>query len=137
MNTIKKTERILEDVQIKLSALWVALMLTYFVGSVMRIFAGDFTVGEIGGIENTEIMWLGLAMLMVIPVFMVFLPLTCSWSRWANIIAAIIFLSLHLFGLLEYNSAYETFLIIVGLMFNLFIIRNAWRWNTQESRRHT
>lgn len=36
------------DVQIKLSALWVALMLTYLLGDVLRIFSGDFKAGEIG-----------------------------------------------------------------------------------------
>jgi hypothetical protein len=36
----------MEDVQIKLSALWVALMLTYLLGDVLRIFSGDFKAGE-------------------------------------------------------------------------------------------
>jgi magnesium-transporting ATPase (P-type) len=133
MKTNKKTERVLEDVQIKLSALWAALMLTYFLGCVMRILAGDFIVGEIGGIQSTPIMWLGLAMLMVVPVVMVFLSLTCSWSRWANIISAIIFFGLNLMGLLGYTSAYDTFLNIVGLVFNVLIFRYAWRWSKQEA----
>lgn len=36
----------MEDVRIILSALWVALMLTYLVGDVLRIFAHDFKSGE-------------------------------------------------------------------------------------------
>jgi threonine dehydrogenase-like Zn-dependent dehydrogenase len=40
--------------------------LTYFLDTVMRIFAGDFKVGEIGGMQITPIMWLGIAILMVI-----------------------------------------------------------------------
>jgi hypothetical protein len=32
----------MEDVRIILSALWVALMLTYLLGDAMRIFSGDF-----------------------------------------------------------------------------------------------
>lgn len=39
----------MEDVQIKLSALWTALMLTYLLGDVLRIYSGDFIAGEIGG----------------------------------------------------------------------------------------
>jgi len=39
------------DVQIKLSALWVALMLTYLLGDVLRIFSGDFKAGEIGAMK--------------------------------------------------------------------------------------
>ena len=42
------------DVQIKLSALWVALMFTYLLGDVLRIFAGDFKAGEIGYANISE-----------------------------------------------------------------------------------
>jgi hypothetical protein len=129
MNTNKKTERILEDVQIKLSGLWVALMLTYFLGGIMRIFAGDFIAGEIDGIQITQFRWLGVAMLMVIPIVMVFLSLTCSVSRWANIIFALFFFGLNLMGLLGSPSANEIFLIIVGLELNVLIFQYARKWS--------
>lgn len=41
----------MEDVQIILSALWIALMLTYILGDVLRIFSGDFKDGEMGGMK--------------------------------------------------------------------------------------
>ena len=37
----------MEDIRIMLSAIWVALMLVYLLGDVMRIFAGDFSAGEV------------------------------------------------------------------------------------------
>ena len=37
------------DTRIVLSGLWVALMLTYLLGDVLRIFAGDFKAGEMMG----------------------------------------------------------------------------------------
>ena len=37
------------EVRITLSGLWVATMLTYLLGDVLRIFAGDFVAGEIDG----------------------------------------------------------------------------------------
>ena len=37
------------DVLIKLSILWIVLMLIYLLGDVLRIFSGDFNAGEIGG----------------------------------------------------------------------------------------
>ena len=40
--------------RIILSGLWVALMLTYLLGDVLRIFAGDFTAGQIDGKEATQ-----------------------------------------------------------------------------------
>jgi len=122
------------DVQIKLSALWVALMLTYLLGDVMRIFSGDFKAGEIGGKQITQGMfqgmYLGLAILMVIPVVMVFLSLTLPYkaNHWANIIVAIFFFGFNLIGLPTYPSAYDKFLIIVGLVFNALTIWYAWKW---------
>ena len=37
----------MEDARIILSAIWVALMLNNLLGDVLRIFAGDVTLGEI------------------------------------------------------------------------------------------
>lgn len=120
----------MEDVQIKLSALWVALMLTYLLGDVLRIFAGDFKAGEIGGMQISQKMYLGIAILMVIPIVMVFLSLTLKYpvNRWANIIVAIFFFIFNLIGLPTYPSAYDKFLIIVGLVFNVLIVWYAWKW---------
>jgi len=63
-------------------------------GDVLRIYSGDFKAGEIGGLQITQKMWLGIAGLMVIPIIMVFLSLTLAYpaNRWVNIIVAIFFL---------------------------------------------
>ena len=118
------------DVRIILSALWAALMLTYLLGDVLRIFSGDFKAGEIGGIQITQIMWFGIAILMVIPIVMVFLSLTLKYPaiRWATIIVAIFFFLFNLVGLPTYPSAYDKFLIIVGLVFNVLTVWYAWKW---------
>jgi hypothetical protein len=118
------------DVQIKLSALWVALMLTYLLGDVLRIFSGDFKPGEIGGMQVSQAMYLGMAILMVIPVAMVFLSLTLNQpvNRWANIVVPIVFFVFNLIGLPTYPSAYDKFLIVVGLVFNVLTVWYAWKW---------
>jgi hypothetical protein len=118
------------DVQIKLSAIWVALMLTYLLGDVLRIFSGDFKAGEIGGMQVSQAMYLGLAALMVIPAVMVYLSLTLNHpvNRWANIVVAVVFFLFNLIGLPTYPSAYDKFLIAVSLAFNLLTIWTAWRW---------
>jgi hypothetical protein len=120
----------MENVRITLSALWIALMLTYLLGDVLRIFSGDFKAGEIGGIQITQIMWLGLAIFLVIPIVMVFLSLTLKYPviRWTHIIVAIIFFGFNLIGLPTYPSAYDKFLIIVGLVFNVLTVWYAWKW---------
>ena len=120
----------MEDVQIKLSAIWVALMLTYLLGDVLRIFSGDFKPGEIGNMQVSQGMYLGMAVLMVIPIVMVFLSLTLSHpaNRWANIIVAAFFFLFNLVGLPTYPSAYDKFLIVVGLAFNVLTVWYAWKW---------
>jgi hypothetical protein len=75
-------------------------------------------------------MYLGMAVLMVIPVIMVVLSLMVGnpANRWANIIVAVFFFLFNLVGLPTYPSAYDKFLIVVGLGFNVMTVWTAWRW---------
>jgi hypothetical protein len=116
--------------KIILSGFWVALMLTYLLGDVLRIYSGDVKPGELGGRVFTQTMWLGIAILMVIPILMVCLSLTLDYpvNRWANIIVAVFFFIFNLVGLPTYPSAYDKFLIIVGLIFNVLTVWYAWNW---------
>lgn len=120
----------LQDVQIILSGLWVAVMLTYLLGDVLRIFAGDFKAGEIEGKKMSQKMLMGIAILMLIPIVMVFLSLTLSYTvnRWVNIIVAIGLFGFNLIGLPTYPGAYDKFLIIAGLGFNVLTVWYAWTW---------
>ncbi|SRR6266480_5292821 len=122
----------MEDVRIILSASWIALMLTYLLGDVLRIYAGDFKPGKIAGRPVTQNLLLGIAILMTVPIAMVFLSLTLSYplNRLANIIAAIVFLGFNLIGLPTYSSAYDRFLMIVGVGFNVLTIWYAWQWQS-------
>ncbi|MDQ3553562.1 MAG: hypothetical protein M3395_04025 [Chloroflexota bacterium] len=43
----------METIQIQLAAMWTALMLTYLLGDVLRIFSGDTTPGEMGGVSSS------------------------------------------------------------------------------------
>lgn len=118
------------DIQIKLSALWVTLMLIYLLGDVLRIFSGDFKAGEISGQPATQGMYLGIAALMVIPAVMVFLTLILPQpaNRWANIILAAFFFIFNIVGLPTYPGHYDKFLIAVSLIFNVLTVWYAWRW---------
>lgn len=120
----------MDGIRITLSALWGALVLTYLYGDVLRIFSGDFKAGEIMGKQVTQGMWLGIAIFMTIPIAMVVLSLTLDYSvaRWANIIVAILLFAFNLFGLRTYPSAYDKFLIVVGLVWNAVTVWYAWRW---------
>ena len=80
--------------------------------------------------QFTQGMWLGIAVLMLIPILMVSLSLALPQpvNRWANIIVAAFFFLFNLVGLPGYPSAYDKFLIIVGLVFNVVTVWTAWNW---------
>jgi hypothetical protein len=59
------------------------------------------------------------------------LVLPDSINRTANIAAAVFFFLFNLAGLPTYKSAYDKFLIAVGLIFNLITIWYAWNWIIQ------
>jgi len=118
------------DTRIVLSGIWVALMLTYLLGDVLRIFSGDMEPGKLqGGVQATQGMWLGIAIIMLVPILMVVLTLIIPYPaiRWINIIAAIIVFLFNLIGL-PYKGAYDNFLIVVSYVFNALMIWYAWRW---------
>lgn len=120
----------MENMKITLSILWIAVMLTYLLGDVIRIFTGDVTLGEIQGVKFTQGMALGIAALMVIPILMVVLSLVLPHhiSRWVNIIAAAFWFLFNLVGLPGYEGHYDRFLLIVSMVFNLVTIWFAWKW---------
>jgi hypothetical protein len=121
---------LMQDVQIILSGIWVALMLTYLLGDVLRIFSGDYKKTEMEGEKFGQIQWLGIAVLMVIPIVMIILTLTLGYplNKWLNIVAALFFFVFNIIGLPTYPSHYDRFLIIVGLVFNVLTVWYAWMW---------
>ncbi len=116
------------DTRITLSGWWVALVLIYLYGDVLRICSGDFA--RMQTIQFTPAMWLGIAVLMLIPILMVPLSLALPQpvNRWANIIVAALFFLFNLVGLPNYPSAYDKFLLAVSLVFNGVTVWTAWNW---------
>jgi len=104
-------------------------MLTYLLGDVLRIFAGDFEAGKIMGTQPTQGIWLFIAAIMLIPIVMLLLTLTLRYPaiRWANIIVAIFLVVFNLAGL-PYPGAYDNFLIVVSIVFNALTVWTAWKW---------
>jgi hypothetical protein len=117
------------DVRIVLSGLWVAVMLTYLLGDVLRGFAGDVTPGELGGRKASQGMWLGIAVIMLIPIIMVVLSLALPYPAigWVNIVVAVVVVVFNLFGL-PYAGLYDNFLIIASFVFNALTAWYAWTW---------
>ena len=117
------------DVKIIFSFIWVATMLVYLLGDVMRIFAGDFKPGEIEGKPMTQKMVFGMAIIMLVPIVMVILSLILDHpvNSVVNIVVAIFWIVFNLAGIKGYK-AYDKFLLIVSMVFNVLII---WYASTQ------
>ena len=120
----------MDTMKITLSVLWICSMLNNLWGDVLNLEAGTMKPGEFMGVKATQGMLWGVAVLMVIPIVMVFLSLTLNnpVNRWANIIVAIIFFGINLVGLPKYHGTYDKFLCVVGLGFNVLTVWYAWKW---------
>lgn len=123
--------RTLVDVRIILAALWVCLMLIFLLGDVLRIFAGDFTTGELGGGPAPPWMWVVIAAVMLTPIVMIVLSLVLPYPaiRWVCLVAAVLWILFNLMGL-PYPGAYDNFLIVASFVVCGAIIWYAWRWPT-------
>ena len=118
------------DTRIIVAGLWVATMLTYLWGDVLRIFAGDVEPGKLaGGTEGTQAMWLFIAAIMLVPIVMLVLTLTLPHPaiRWVNIGATIVVVIFNIAGL-PYKGAYDNFLIGVSFVWNGLTLWYAWKW---------
>ena len=120
----------MQNIKVTLSIIWIAVMLTYLLGDVIRIFAGDVVLGEIDGAKFTQGMALGIAALMVIPILMVVLSLVLPYNinRWANIIVAVGWFVFNLVGIRSYPGHYDKFLLAVSMVFNVITVWFAWKW---------
>jgi Family of unknown function (DUF6326) len=118
------------DVRVILAGLWIALMLTYLLGDVMRIFAGDFEAGKMQGQQVGQGMWLVAAGVMLVPIAMIVLSLMLPFPaiRWVALAASAFLVLFNLVGL-PYPGLYDNVLIVVSFVFNGLIIWQAWIWN--------
>jgi hypothetical protein len=119
------------DVRITLSGLWVAVMLTYLLGDVLRIFAGHVVPGEIQGKPVAPGSWLLMAVIMLVPIVMLVLSLTLPYPaiRWVTLVVAVASVIFDLVSL-PYEGAYDNFLIAVSIVFLGLIVWYAWTWPT-------
>jgi hypothetical protein len=139
--TNTKNSRILEEVKInvklKLSGLWVAAMFCWVYGDLLRIYSGDYIVGDdiAADLMSMGMLWLISAITMIVPGAMVFLSLAlkANVNRWTNIVVGAFYTLYNLVGLSSYPSAYDVFLIFVSIVFTALIVWFAWKWPTQEA----
>jgi hypothetical protein len=136
MNTNATSEK--EDVKIpvrmKLSALWVALMLVYIYCDIYSLFRTgvieEMISGRMGPFPVTQVSLLSASILMIIPAVMVFLSLTLKpqVGRWANIILGVLYTFVNISNLIGETWVYYIFSAVVEIALTLLIVWYAWRW---------
>jgi hypothetical protein len=144
MDTNTKTIRIWEDVKInvkiKLSALWITLMLFYIYADILGFYTPgnieSVVAGEIGGVQIAEGFLFMMAMWMAVPSVMVFLSLTlkANVNRWVNVLVSIVSIVAlgATFFVGEFSARYTFQAILEGVLIAL-IIWYAWKWPKQEA----
>ncbi len=122
----------MQDTQIILSALWSVTLFIYIYGDILRILSGDSMPGKVkvDGKKFTSIMWVGAAVMMLLPISMIFLTLILPYqvNRWLNIIMAGVWFIINAMGIRTYPGAYDRFLLAVSLILNVLVIWYAWGW---------
>ena len=143
MNANGKPTKLLEDgkidVKIKLSALWATLKFCYTYADILGFYAPgnleELISGKIAGIQMTQELLLGSAILMVIPSIMIFLSLTlkAKVNRIVNILAGIAYLivlgSTFFTGR---NPAYYILFAVVKAVLLFLIVWHGWMWPQKE-----
>lgn len=126
------------NVKLKLSALWVAMMLLYIYADILSLFrpgqVEEIIEGRMGPFAATQASLLIATLLMTIPAVMVFLSLILKpkASRWANIIFGALYTLVNISNLIGESWAYYLFFGAVEIALTLMIVWYAWRWPKQE-----
>lgn len=141
MNTINKTtekEDMKINVKMKLSALWVALMLLYIYADIFSLYRPgqleEMISGRMGPFPVTQGSLLSASVLMIIPAVMVFLSLTLKpkVNRWANISLGVLYTFVNISNLIGETWVFYIFFGIVEIVLTFLIVGYAWKWGNPE-----
>ena len=125
------------DIRVKLSTLWVCTMFNMAFADILSFTNPDFLkevlAGTAGGVQITPGFLLLAAIILEIPIAMIFLSRILAYqaNRWANIIAAIISILFVIGG--GAASPHYIFIAAIEVITLLAIIRYAWKWPLAES----
>ena len=135
----------MEDIRVRLSVLWLFATLNYIYADVF--FCIDVLgskKGSIGVIHFSPGAWLGIAILMEIPMAMILLSriLKPRANRWANIVAGIIetaavLLTSFILPILKLSetSSYYLFFGAIEVACTSLVVWYAWKWPRETAPR--
>ncbi len=139
MNSEKKTTITLEDVRLKLSALWIALMFIYLYNDFFEItrpgYMDELIAGNIAPSLMVQIEYFAYMMIMAIPSLMIFLSLTLKpkVNCWTNIIVGVLYTALQIWTIVGESWAFYIFGVIIEVVLTATIVWYAWKWKKQEA----
>jgi hypothetical protein len=125
-------------VQIKLSALWAALMFLYIYADFLMLYKpghlDEMLAGRMGPLPATQNSLFAASVLMAIPALMIFLSLALKprISRWANVILGALYTAVNIGNLVGESWAFYFLFGILEIALTLLIIGYAWRWRNVE-----
>lgn len=116
--------------RVQLVVCWVALMLIYLLGDVLRLYEKGGDAALIDGKPMTQTHLMLAALLMLIPILLAlgtaFLPK--GWAKWSGIIGSLILFIINVFGIAGYTGLFDRVLIGLSLVLNVFTAVWAWLW---------
>jgi len=130
-------EDIKVNVKIKISALWAALMFAYSYADVLGFYSpgnlAEILTGEIAGVPLTPEMLFAMAILMGVPIVMVFLSLLLmpKVNRILNIIAGIVYIVVLGATFLGPLTPYYLVLASIEIVCLVLIVWFAFKWPKQ------
>jgi hypothetical protein len=146
MNLKTKTPALFEDVKVNvkitLSLLWIALLFFYVYNDILTILqpgsVAQLVSGELEGVQFTQIVMLGAAIIMSIPSIMIVLSMSLSakTNRSTNLGVGIfhaVLLVGALFGPGELWAYYAYNMVAEGVIIAL-IVWTAWKWPRMEDK---
>jgi len=134
MNTNKKTAKM--DMKVKLSTLWVVVMFNMLFADILSFmipgFLKELMTGYAGPVQITQGILLVFAILLEIPIAMIFLSRVLKYraNRWANIIAGAITIVFVIAG--GSTDLHYIFFATIEVVCMLLIVWYAWKWPKGE-----
>ena len=119
------------DIKVKLSTLWIVVMFNMAFADILS-FMMEYSTGHTPEIQATQGLMLIAAIILEIPIAMIFLSRILKYeiNRWINIIAAVITTVFIIGGGSTY--LHYIFFAAVELVCLSLIIWNTWRWSNSE-----
>jgi small-conductance mechanosensitive channel len=138
INSVTEKPGVEINMQMKLSAFWVALMLLYIYADIFSLFKPgvieDMSAGRMGPFPVTQGSLFAASILMVIPAVMVVLSITLkpAVNRWVNIVAGALYTLVNISNLIGEPWAFYVLFGASEIVLTCLIIWYAWTWRNAE-----